>query len=159
MPVSGSANPNELRAGGAGIPAFFTPAGVGSPVADGGLPWRYHPDGSVAIASPPKETRVFDGKRYVLETAITADVALIHARLGDTHGNLVFHKTAMNFNPLAAMAGRLTIAQVERLVEPGDIDPAQVHLPGIFVQRIVETGLQHTAIEKRTTHEMERART
>jgi 3-oxoacid CoA-transferase subunit A len=116
-------------------------------------------DGSVAIASPPKETRVFDGKRYVLETAITADVALIHARLGDTHGNLVFHKTAMNFNPLAAMAGRLTIAQVERLVEPGDIGPAQVHLPGIFVQRIVETGLQHTAIEKRTTREMARART
>ncbi|MFI5718606.1 CoA transferase subunit A [Nocardia sp. NPDC051750] len=143
----------RLRAGGAGIPAFFTPAGVGSPIADGGLPWRYHPDGSVAIASPPKETRDFGGKRYVLETGITADFALVHAALGDTDGNLVFEKAAMNFNPLAAMAGRVTIAQVERLVEPGVIDPAQVHLPGIFVQRIVETGPQQTRIEKRTTRE------
>ncbi|MEU1981179.1 CoA transferase subunit A [Nocardia sp. NPDC019395] len=143
----------RLRAGGAGIPAFFTPAGVGSPIADGGLPWRYHPDGSVAIASPPKETREFGGKRYVLETGIVADFALVHAALGDTDGNLVFDKAAMNFNPLAAMAGRVTIAQVERLVEPGTIDPAQVHLPGIFVQQIVETGPQQTRIEKRTTRE------
>ncbi|MGI5220707.1 CoA transferase subunit A [Nocardia sp. CA-290969] len=143
----------RLRAGGAGIPAFFTPAGVGTPIADGGLPWRYHPDGTVAIASPPKETREFGGKHYVLETGITADFALVHAVLGDTDGNLVFDKAAMNFNPLAAMAGRVTIAQVERLVEPGEIDPAQVHLPGIFVQRIVETGPQQTRIEKRTTRE------
>jgi 3-oxoacid CoA-transferase subunit A len=144
----------RLRAGGAGIPAFFTPAGVGSPVADGGLPWRFHPDGSVAIASPPKETRVFGSKRYVLETGITADIALVHAKLGDTRGNLVFDKTAMNFNPLAAMAGRTTIAQVERLVDPGDIDPAHVHLPGVFVHRILETGPQHPHIEKRTVREM-----
>ncbi|CDO86140.1 succinyl-CoA--3-ketoacid-CoA transferase [Mycobacterium triplex] len=143
----------RLRAGGVGIPAFFTPAGVGSPIADGGLPWRYRADGSVAIASPPKETRVFSGKRYVLETAITADVALVHAKLGDTQGNLVFDKAAMNFNPLAAMAGQLTIAQVERLVAPGLIDPANVHLPGVFVQRIVETGPQQALIEKRTTRD------
>src|SRR5690625_100303 len=113
----------RLRAGGVGVPAFYTPAGVGTPIADGGLPWRYAADGSVAVASPPKETRELDGVEYVLEKAIDADFALVHAALGDTEGNLVFHKTAMNFNPLAAMAGRITIAEVERLVEPGEIDP------------------------------------
>lgn len=140
----------RLRAGGAGIPAFFTPAGVGTPVSDGGLPWRYASDGSVAVASPPKETRVFGDKRYVMELGINADFALVHAVKGDTAGNLVFDKTAMNFNPLAAMAGKITIAQVEELVEPGEIDPAQVHLPGIFVKRIVHTGPQNKRIEKRT---------
>ncbi|SDD12556.1 CoA transferase subunit A [Rhodococcus tukisamuensis] len=140
----------RLRAGGAGIPAFFTPAGVGTPVSEGGLPWRYHADGSVAIASPAKETREFGGKTFVLEESIVADYALVHAEIGDTEGNLVFNKTAMNFNPLAAMAGRVTIAQVERLVEPGELDPAQVHLPGVFVQRVVQTGLQDKRIEKRT---------
>ena len=143
----------RLRAGGAGIPAFFTPAGVGSPVSDGGLPWRYAPDGSVAVSSPPKEIREFGGKRYVMEEAINADYALVHARLGDTDGNLVFNKTAMNFNPLAAMAGRITIAQVEELVEPGEIDPAAVHLAGVFVQRIVHTGPQDKKIERRTVSE------
>ncbi|BBX32393.1 3-oxoacid CoA-transferase subunit A [Mycolicibacterium mageritense DSM 44476 = CIP 104973] len=147
----------RLRAGGTGIPAFFTPAGVGTPVADGGMPWRYATDGSVAIASPPKETRVFGDKRYVLEEAINADFALVHARLGDTDGNLVFEKTAMNFNPLAAMAGRVTIAQVEELVEPGAIDPGQVHLPGVFVQRVVHTGPQNKRIEKRTVRTAEGA--
>lgn len=145
----------RLRAGGAGIPAFFTPAGVGSPVSDGGLPWRYGPDGSVAVSSPPKEIREFGGKRYVLEEAINADYALVHAKLGDTDGNLVFNKTAMNFNPLAAMAGRITVAQVEELVQPGEIDPAAVHLAGVFVQRIVHTGPQDKKIEKRTVRESE----
>ncbi|MGF7121701.1 CoA transferase subunit A [Rhodococcus sp. BE178] len=140
----------RLRAGGAGIPAFFTPAGVGTPVSEGGLPWRYNADGSVAIASPPKETRTFGGRTYVLEESIVADYALVHAEIGDTEGNLVFNKTAMNFNPLAAMAGRTTIVQVEKLVEPGELDPAQVHLPGVFVQRVVHTGLQDKRIEKRT---------
>jgi 3-oxoacid CoA-transferase subunit A len=143
----------RLRAGGAGIPAFFTPAGVGSPVSDGGLPWRYAADGSIAVASPPKEIREFGGKRYVLEESINADFALVHAKLGDTDGNLVFNKTAMNFNPLAAMAGRITIAQVEELVAPGEIDPAAVHLAGVFVQRIVHTGPQDKKIEKRTVRE------
>jgi 3-oxoacid CoA-transferase subunit A len=147
----------RLRAGGAGIPAFFTPAGVGSPVADGGLPWRYAADGSVALASPPKETRVFGDKRYVLELGITADFALVHALRGDTAGNLVFDKSALNFNPLAAMAGKVTIAQVEELVPAGTIDPAQVHLPGVFVQRIVETGPQNKRIEKRTVSSTEGA--
>jgi 3-oxoacid CoA-transferase subunit A len=145
----------RLRAGGAGIPAFFTPAGVGSPVSDGGLPWRYAPDGSIAVSSPPKEIREFHGKRYVLEEAINADFALVHAQLGDTDGNLVFNKTAMNFNPLAAMAGRVTIAQVEELVAPGEIDPGAVHLAGIFVQRIVHTGPQDKKIEKRTVRTSE----
>ncbi|MGP5929061.1 CoA transferase subunit A [Corynebacterium glyciniphilum] len=140
----------KLRAAGIGVPAFYTPAGVGTPIADGGLPWKYREDGSVAVASPPKEVREFGGRRYVLEEALPADVALIHAEIGDTEGNLVFAKSAMNFNPLCAMAGRITIAEVERLVEPGEIDPAQVHLPGIFVQRIVETGPQEKRIEKRT---------
>lgn len=140
----------RMRAGGAGIPAFYTPAGVGTPVSEGGLPWRYNADGSVAVASPPKETREFGGKTFVLEESIVADFALVHAEVGDTEGNLVFNKTAMNFNPLAAMAGRITIAQVERLVEPGELDPGQVHLPGVFVQRVVHTGVQEKRIEKRT---------
>ncbi|MGW6035110.1 CoA transferase subunit A [Gordonia terrae] len=140
----------RLRAGGTGIPAFYTPAGVGTPVADGGMPWRYDIDGSVQVSSPPKETRVFGGRRFVLEEAITSDFALVHARVGDTEGNLVFDKTAQNFNPLAAMAGKITIAQVEELVEPGELDPAEVHLPGVFVQRIVHTGAQVKRIEKRT---------
>lgn len=140
----------RLRAGGAGIPAFFTPAGAGSLVSEGGLPLRYNTDGSVALASEPKETRMFGDRPYVLETALRADFALVHAALGDTDGNLVFNKTAMNFNPLVAMAGRVTIAQVEHLVEPGEIEPGQVHLPGVFVQRIVCTGAQEKRIEKRT---------
>ncbi|WP_416561827.1 CoA transferase subunit A [Nocardia testacea] len=144
----------RLRAGGAGIPAFYTPAGVGTPISEGGLPWRYRADGSVAVASPPKEVREFRGRRYVLEEGIRADFALVHAVAGDTEGNLVFDKTAMNFNPLAAMAGKVTIAQVERLVEPGELEPSQIHLPGVFVQRIVCTGPQDKRIEKRTVQEV-----
>lgn len=146
----------RLRAGGAGIPAFYTPAGVGTAVADGGMPWRYGSDGSIAIASPAKEVRSFGGRDYVLEEAITADFALVRAAVGDRHGNLVFAKAAQNFNPLAAMAGRITIAEVEHLVEPGEIDPAQVHVPGVFVQRVVPlTAEQAEAkrIEKLTVRE------
>jgi 3-oxoacid CoA-transferase subunit A len=128
----------RLRAGGAGIPAFFTPAGVGTQVADGGLPWRYGPDGTVALPSPAKEVRVFDGQEYVLERGITTDFALVRAARGDRHGNLVLHRSARNFNPLAAMAGRITLAEVEELVEPGELDPDSVHVPGVFVQRVVE---------------------
>ncbi|MER6423740.1 CoA transferase subunit A [Streptomyces sp. NPDC001137] len=128
----------RLRAGGAGIPAFYTPAGVGTQVAKGGLPWRYASGGAVAVASPAKETREFAGRTYVLEHAITTDFALVRAWRADTHGNLVFRKAAANFNPLAAMAGRITVAEVEQLVEPGELSPDEVHLPGIFVQRVVE---------------------
>ncbi|MBT2213100.1 CoA transferase subunit A [Actinomadura sp. NEAU-AAG7] len=143
----------RLRAGGAGIPAFYTPAGVGTQVADGGLPWRYAPDGTVAVASPAKEVREFGGREYVLEEGIRTDFALVRAAVGDRHGNLVFDKAARNFNPLAAMAGRVTLAEVERLVEPGEIDPDAVHLPGVFVQRVVELTPEQAAdkpIEKRT---------
>lgn len=143
----------RLRAGGAGIPAFFTPAGVGTLVADGGLPWRYAADGSVSVASPAKEVRAYDGREYVLEHGITTDFALVRAARGDRHGNLVFSKACRNFNPLAAMAGRVTVAEVEQLVEPGGIDPDQVHVPGVFVQRVVELTPAQAAdkrIEKRT---------
>jgi 3-oxoacid CoA-transferase subunit A len=147
----------RLRAGGAGIPAFYTPAGVGTVVSDGGMPWRYHPDGTVAIESPPKETRVFDGRRYVLEESINADFGLVHAKFGDTDGNLIFAKSAMNFNPLAAMASTVAIAQVEVLLQPGEIEPAAVHLPGIFVQRVVHTGPQHKHVERHTVRSAEGA--
>ncbi|WP_345417084.1 CoA transferase subunit A [Pseudonocardia xishanensis] len=140
----------RLRAGGAGIPAFFTPAGVGTLVADGGLPWRYAADGSVAVMSPPKEIREFDGVRYVLERALTPDFALVHAWKGDRHGNLVYRRSARNFNPDSAAAGRITIAQVEHLVEPGEIDPDAVHTPGIHVQRVVHVPDVEKPVEFRT---------
>jgi 3-oxoacid CoA-transferase subunit A len=131
----------RLRAGGSGIPAFYTATGVGTQVADGGLPWRYAGDGSVAVASPAKETRTFataeGDKPYVLERAIICDFGLVRAWRGDRHGNLVYRASARNFNPLAAMAGRVTVAEVEELVEPGDLDPDQVHTPGVFVHRVV----------------------
>ena len=140
----------KLRAGGSGIAGFYTQTGVGTQVAEGGLPRRYAADGSVAVASAPKDVRPFvvDGRPrdFVLEEAITTDFSLVHAAFGDRHGNLVFSKAARNFNPLAAMAGRICIAQVERLVEPGELDPDRVHLPGVFVHRVVEVG---TDIEKR----------
>ena len=140
----------RLRAGGAGIPAFYTPAGVGTQVADGGLPRRYDGSGGVALASDPKEVREFDGRAYVLEHAIVTDFALVHARYGDRHGNLVYEKSAANFNPLCASAGRITIAEVEELVEPGELDPMTVHTPGIFVQRVVHVPGGEKRIEKRT---------
>ncbi|HEV2637061.1 MAG TPA: CoA transferase subunit A [Actinocrinis sp.] len=143
----------KLRAGGCGIPAFYTPAGVGTQVADGGLPLRHNPDGTIALASEPKETRSFDGVTYVLERAVTTDFALVRAVRGDRHGNLVFNKAARNFNQLAAMAARITVAEVEELVEPGELDPDQVHLPGVFVQRVLALTPEQAAdkpIENRT---------
>ena len=141
----------RLRAGGSGIPAFYTPAGVGTLVSDGGLPWRYHPDGSVAVASPAKEVRVFHGQEYVLETGIVTDFALVRAARGDRHGNLSYDASARNFNPLCAMAGRITIAEVEQLVEPGELDPEHIDTPGVFVQRVVQVGEAGKRIEKHTT--------
>jgi 3-oxoacid CoA-transferase subunit A len=141
----------RLRAGGTGIPAFYTPTGVGTLVAEGGIPVRYDADGNVVATSQPKEVRVFDGRQYVLETALTADFGLVRAAVGDRHGNLVFHESARNFNPLAGMAARITIAEVEELVEPGEILPESVHLPGVFVDRVVVVGTEGKKIEKRTT--------
>ena len=131
----------RLRAGGVGIPGFFTATGVGTMVSEGGLPWRYATDGTVAVQSPAKETRILgslgEQREYVFEQAIRADFALVRAAKGDRHGNLVFEKSARNFNPLAAMSGRITVAEVNEIVEPGELDPDQVHLPGIYVDRIV----------------------
>ncbi|MEO7349699.1 MAG: CoA transferase subunit A [Terrimesophilobacter sp.] len=148
----------KLRAGGSGIAAFFTPTGVGTQVAEGGLPRRYNADGSVAVASHAKEVRTieFGGRQreFVLEEAITTDFSIVHALRGDTHGNLVFNKAARNFNPIAAVAGRVCIAEVEELVEPGEIDPDSVHLPGVYVHRVVEVGRDvEKRIERRTVKE------
>jgi 3-oxoacid CoA-transferase subunit A len=147
----------RMRAGGTGIPAFFTATGVGTQVAEGGLPWRYDDAGNVVVSSPPKEVRTFataEGeKEFVLETAIVADYGLVRAWKGDRHGNLVYRDSARNFNPLAAMCGRTTIAEVEQLVEPGELNPNDVHTPGVFVQRVVALTPEQAAdkrIEKRT---------
>ena len=144
----------RLRAGGSGLGAFFTPTGVGTLVADGGLPWRYHPDGAVALASPKKEIRTFGGREMVLEEAIVTDYALIRAAVADKAGNCQFHAAARNFNPPAAMAGRVTVVEAERVVEVGELRPDEIQLPGIFVNRIVELSPEQAArkdIEKRTT--------
>jgi 3-oxoacid CoA-transferase A subunit len=122
----------RIRAGGAGIPAFFTATGYGTIVAEG------------------KETRAFDGRNYVLERALKADFSIVKAWKGDKFGNLVYRKTARNFNPMIASAGAVTIAEVEVLVEPGQLDPDQIHTPGIYVQRIVKGAKFEKAIEQRT---------
>jgi 3-oxoacid CoA-transferase subunit A len=143
----------RLRAGGSGIGAFYTPTGVGTQVADGGLPWRYHPDGTIAEASETKEVREFDGRPMVLEHGIRTDVALIRAAVADAAGNARFHAAARNFNVPAAMAGGITIVEAEEIVPVGDIKPDDVHLPGIFVQRVVALTAEEAAakdIEKRT---------
>lgn len=152
----------RMRAGGSGIPGFYTATGVGTQVAEGGLPWKYDTDGNVIVSSPPKETRVFataEGDReYVLEEAIVADFGLVRAWKGDRHGNLVYRQSARNFNPLAAMCGRITIAEVEELVEPGELDPNDIHTPGVYVQSVVALTPEQAAdkrIEKVTTRKRE----
>src|SRR5690349_9678052 len=122
----------RIRAGGAGIPAFFTKTGVGTMIAEG------------------KEVREFDGEKYLMERGLVADLSLVHAWMGDTEGNLVYRKTARNFNPMMATAGRVTVAEVEHLVEPGKIDPDHIVTPGIFVQRIVHVPNATKHIEQRT---------
>ena len=148
----------RMRAGGSGIPAFFTATGVGTQVAEGGLPWKYDSEGNVIVASPPKETKVFStaegDKEYVLEEAIVADFGLVRAWKGDRHGNLIYRQSSRNFNPLAAMCGRVTIAEVEELVEPGELDPNDIHTPGVYVQRVVALTPEQAAdkrIERVTT--------
>jgi 3-oxoacid CoA-transferase subunit A len=122
----------RIRAGGAGIPAFYTPAGVGTPIAEG------------------RETRVFGNKEYLLEHGMTADFSIIKAWKGDRFGNLVYRKTARNFNPMMAAAGRITIAEVEELVETGELDPDQIHTPSVYVQRIIACSGHEKKIERRT---------
>ncbi len=125
----------RCQAGGAGIPAFFTPAGYGTEIAEG------------------KEVRIFDGKPHILETALRADFAIVKAWKGDTFGNLIYKGTARNFNPAMAMAGNITIAEVEHLVEPGELDPNFVHTPGVFVQRIFQGQHYEKRIEQRTVRQ------
>jgi 3-oxoacid CoA-transferase subunit A len=127
----------RLRSAGVGIKAFYTVTGMGTQVATGGLPWRYDENGSVAVASPPKMTMEFDGGTYLLERALSADFAFVRAWKGDRHGNLAFRKTARNFNPVCAMAGKVAIAEVEHLVEPGELEPDEIHLPGVYIDRVV----------------------
>ena len=122
----------RLRAGGAGIPAFYTPTGVGTLIAEG------------------KETREFNGRPYILEKGITGDFALVKAWKGDKFGNLIFRKTARNFNPMIATAGKITVAEVEELVEIGELDPDQIHTPGVYVQRIIQGPKYEKRIEQRT---------
>lgn len=128
----------KMRAGGAGIPAFYTPAGEGTWLETGEIPVRYRPDGSVAKFSKPRQVREFNGRRYLLEESITTDFALIRAHIADTQGNCVFRKSARNFNPNAASAGRITIVETEQLVNPGEINPDSVHLSSIYVDRVVK---------------------
>ncbi|MFT4736074.1 MAG: 3-oxoacid CoA-transferase subunit A [Cyclobacteriaceae bacterium] len=129
----------RCRAGGAGIPAFFTPAGYGTEVGEG------------------KEVRIFDGKPHILESALTADFAIVKAWKGDTEGNLIYKGSARNFNPVMAMAGRITIAEVEELVQPGELDPNAIHTPGIFVQRIFQGEKYEKRIEQRTVRQRDHA--
>jgi 3-oxoacid CoA-transferase subunit A len=123
----------RIRAGGAGIPAFFTRTGAGTMIGEG------------------KQEREFDGQRYIMERGLVADLSIVHAWMGDTEGNLVYRKTARNFNPMMAAAGKVTVAEVEHLVEAGEIDPDAIHTPGIFVHRIVHTPNSAKLIEQRTT--------
>jgi 3-oxoacid CoA-transferase/3-oxoacid CoA-transferase subunit A len=141
----------RLRAGGAGIVAFFTPTGAGTAISDGGLPIRYAADGSVAKHSVKKETREYDGRAYVLEPAITGDYAIVKAWRGDRFGNLVYRHTAMNFNPMMATAAKVTIAEVEEIVEVGELDPDHIHTPGVYVHRIFQGESYEKRIERRTT--------
>ena len=143
----------RMRAGGAGIGAFFTPTGVGTLVAEGGLPWRYDQNGKVTVASPPKEVRTFHGKEMVLEESIVTDVALVRAAVVDRQGNARFHASARNFNPVAAMAGRIAIIEAEKIVEAGELGPDDIHLPGVYVQKVVPLTNEQAHrkdIEKRT---------
>lgn len=135
----------KLRSGGAGIPAFYTPAGVGTFVETGQLPTRYDLQGKVLKYSTPREVREFDKKQYILEKSITTDFALVRAYIADTQGNCVFRKAARNFNPNAAMAGGITIVEAEYVVEAGAIDPNDIHLPGIYVKRVVQLTPEQSA--------------
>jgi 3-oxoacid CoA-transferase subunit A len=129
----------RIRAGGAGVPAFFTKTGVGTLIAEG------------------KDEREFDGERYVMERGLVADLSVVHAYMGDTEGNLVYRKTARNFNPIMATAGKVTVAEVEHLMQPGDIDPDRIVTPGIYVQRIVHVTNPVKHIEQRTVRKREKA--
>ncbi|MDI1444588.1 CoA transferase subunit A [Polyangium sp. 6x1] len=148
----------RIRAGGAGIPAFYTPTGAHTAISEGGLPVLYNPDGSVKKYSEKKEIRSFNGRDYVLEPAIQGDFAIVKAWKGDRYGNLVYRKTAMNFNPMMATAAKVTIAEVEELVEVGTLDPDTIHTPGLYVHRVVVGAKYEKRIERRTVQKPEGAK-
>jgi 3-oxoacid CoA-transferase subunit A len=137
----------KMRSGGSGIPAFYTPAGVGTFVETGEIPTQFDRNGKVVKYSEPRETRTFNNKEYILEKSITTDFALVRAYIADTQGNCVFRKTARNFNPVAAMAGRITIVEAEQVVAAGEIEPDRVHLSGIYVKRVLELSDEESAIK------------
>ncbi|CAG9785019.1 unnamed protein product [Diatraea saccharalis] len=143
----------RIRAGGAGIPAFFTPTGYGTLIHEGGAPIKYCKDGKINLASAPRHNQQFNGKNYVMEEAITGDYALIKAWKADKHGNLIFRKTARNFNPAMCKAARVTIAEVEEIVD--EIDPDNVHIPSIFVHRVVKGDKFEKRIERKTLRKLE----
>jgi 3-oxoacid CoA-transferase len=148
----------KLRAGGAGIPAFFTPTGYGTVVQEGGFPIKLGKDGkTVEIPSEKKETREFNGKNYVLERSIVGDYALVKGWKGDTKGNIIFKKTARNFNPDAATSGKICIAEVEELLEEGEIKPDEIHLPGVYVHRIIKGEKYEKRIERVTTSDKQKS--
>jgi 3-oxoacid CoA-transferase subunit A len=141
----------KIRAGGAGIPAFYTATGVHTLVSDGGLPMRYNAQAELIKSSPKKEIRSFGGRDYVLEEALVADLALVKALKADSFGNLIFNKTARNFNPMMATAAKITIAEVEELVPLGQLDPDHIHLPGAYVNYVIVGKNYQKWIEQRTT--------
>jgi 3-oxoacid CoA-transferase subunit A len=140
----------RLRAGGAGIPAFYTPTGAGTAVSDGGLPLKYAADGSVAKYSAKKEMREFDGRLYVLEPAIRGDFGIVKGWKADRFGNVIYRHTAMNFNPMVATAATVTIVEVEEIVEVGELPPSQIHTPGIYVTRVFKGEQYEKRIERKT---------
>lgn len=140
----------RIRAGGAGIPAFYTPTGAHTAISEGGLPVLYNADGTVKKYSDKKEVRSFDGRDYVLEPAIKGDFALVKAWKADRSGNLIYRRTARNFNPMMATAAKITIAEVEEIVEVGSLDPDTIHTPGIYVHRLIQGDKYEKRIERRT---------
>lgn len=148
----------RVRAGGAGIPAFFTPTGFGTLIQEGGAPIKYNTDGTVAIASKPKEVKEFNGRHFVMETAITGDFALVKAWKADRAGNVVFRKTARNFNQPMCKAAKVTVVEVEEIVETGTFAPEDIHIPSIYVDRIIKGEHYEKKIEKRTLRKSENSK-
>ena len=143
-------------AGGAGIPAFFTPTGFGTKIQEGGFPLKFHADGSPALVTEPKEARKFGDRWYIMEHGIVADFSIVKAWKADATGNLVFRKTARNFNPPAAMCGRVCVAEVEEIVPTGSLAGDEIHLPGVYVHRLIQ-GEHEKRIEQRTVRKKESA--
>jgi 3-oxoacid CoA-transferase len=140
----------RMKAAGAGFPAFYTPTGAGTVYANGGIPIKFKEDGSnqVEVESQPRPTQMFDGHEYVMEYALQGDLSLIKAAVADTRGNLIFRGTAQNANPDAAMAGKITIVEAEEIVEAGELDPNQIHLPGVYVDKVIQTSNEEKEIER-----------